>query len=266
MPAMHTRSLVMQRVPTARRNQQFIFSTVHRKDTRAADSGSYAALKACISYNITAGQFLEKCEENDEFLEHKLKTTMSAVIGSKEYFAKQTRKLTACNVSWGAAHFYGTLSIAEYDWVHLKEFIQKMSPDIPTSELSLKDIIDMEPFLITLYFEKKFQAFWTNVVTNSKGPLGKVKHFYYRREYQARGAPHVHYKLWMESGPIVGIDHPDDIVAFIDKNITCRIPDPESEPLLYDMVMKYQYHHCSKSCIRYVWSATYKRFLKRCRY
>ena len=45
-------------------------------------------------------------------------------------------------------------------------------------------------------------VFWFDLgksVPGGIGPLGKVEHFFYRIEYQARGAPHVHAVLWVNS-------------------------------------------------------------------
>ncbi len=70
--------------------------------------------------------------------------------------------------------------------------------------------------------------------------LGCVEHFFWRREYQARGIPHVHSKLWIQDAPIYGVASDQEFLQFITSRVTCRIPDKDTEPELYDLVMKYQ--------------------------
>ena len=58
------------------------------------------------------------------------------------------------------------------------------------------------------------------------GALGKVDH-HYIKEYQARGAPHYHFLLWIHGAPVAGVDPPEKVLAWIEKRITCQIPDKD---------------------------------------
>ena len=69
--------------------------------------------------------------------------------------------------------------------------------------------------------------------------LGKVDHFYWMKEYQARGAPHYHVLLWIRDAPVTGQDDPDK-VSWIQERITCQIPDKETSPELHSLVTRYQ--------------------------
>ena len=62
------------------------------------------------------------------------------------------------------------------------------------------------PVTVSFYFEKKIRAFFTKVFLDKNGPLGEIDHYFRRIEYQARGAPHVHGKLWNKNAPIYGKD------------------------------------------------------------
>ena len=89
-------------------------------------------------------------------------------------------------------------------------------------------------------------------------------HFYWKKEYQARGAPHYHALLWIKDTPVIGQDDPDDVLSWIQERITCQIPNKESDPELYNLVTRYQMHKCSAYCRR-------KRkcgnvFITRCRF
>ena len=79
--------------------------------------------------------------------------------------------------------------------------------------------------------------------------LGKVDHFYWKKEYQARGAPHYHVLLWIRDAPVIGVDDPEKVLDWIQEKITCHIPDKESNPELHSLVTRYQMHKCSSYCI-----------------
>ena len=69
--------------------------------------------------------------------------------------------------------------------------------------------------------------------------LGKVAHW--KKEYQARGALHYHVLLWIDA-PVIGLDDPDKVLAWIQERITCHLPNKESDPDLHRLVTRYQTH------------------------
>ncbi len=87
------------------------------------------------------------------------------------------------------------------------------------------------------------------------GPLGKVSHYFWRYEYQARGAPHIHALIWIEGSPILKEDlsNEEEVKEFIDQHITCRLPDEgdTANAQLRNLVLQFQNHNsCTGSCIR----------------
>lgn len=43
--------------------------------------------------------------------------------------------------------------------------------------------------------------------------------------------------------PVIGVDDPDKILAWIQQRITCHIPDQNVNPVMHSLVTKYQTHH-----------------------
>ena len=80
---------------------------------------------------------------------------------------------------------------------------------------------------------------------SENAPLGKLKDWFYRVEYQQRGSPHIHMLIWLENAPIFGIDEDEDVVHFIDQIITCSKPHNDTE--LVDLVNR-QTHRHSHTC------------------
>ena len=113
-------------------------------------------------------------------------------------------------------------------------------------------------------FSLKFRAFFSTVVLKGE-VLGKVEHWYWKKEYQARGAPHYHVLLWIKDAPVIGRDEPEEVLAWIQERITCHIPDKETDPELYRLVTRYQLHKCSAYCKRRRKCAKHT-FVTRCRF
>ena len=72
----------------------------------------------------------------------------------------------------------------------------------------------------------------------------------WKKEYQNRSAPHYYVLLWIQDAPVIGVDDPDKVLAWIEDRITCKLPDYESDPELHAMVTKYQLHKYSGYCKR----------------
>ena len=75
--------------------------------------------------------------------------------------------------------------------------------------------------------------------------LAPLKKMFYRVEYQQRGSPHIHMLIWLDNAPVIGVDKDEDVVAYIDRIITCS--KPESDPELQDLVNR-QTHRHSHTC------------------
>ena len=90
---------------------------------------------------------------------------------------------------------------------------------------------------------KKFYDFFEVVIIKGE-ILGKVDQFFWKKEYQMRGAPYYHVLLWINKAPMIGVDSEITVLKWIQEQITCRIPD-ESNQELHRLVTKYQMQKCS---------------------
>ena len=93
----------------------------------------------------------------------------------------------------------------------------------------------------------KSSEFFSTVLLKGQ-VLGEVIHYFWKKEYQSRGAPHYHIILWIRDAPFIGVDPEDKVTEWIDKRITCHIPDEKTSPELDRLVTKYQLHKCSSYC------------------
>ena len=107
----------------------------------------------------------------------------------------------------------------------------------------------MNPVFVARHFQYRVEAFFKEIVLN--GPLGKVKEYAIRVEFQVRGSPHIHAPLWTENPPILTEDKKEDYISFVDGKIRADLPDPVLEPELYKLVKTYQVHSHSQTCRKY---------------
>ena len=78
--------------------------------------------------------------------------------------------------------------------------------------------------------------------------LGKVEHFYWKKECLAHGAPCYHVLPWICDAPVIVQDDPEQIQKWIQARITCHLPDPKMHPELNKLVASFQTDRCSAYC------------------
>ena len=71
------------------------------------------------------------------------------------------------------------------------------------------------------------------------GAVGEVEHYFWRYEYQDRGAPHIHMKLWIKHAPILGETSDEEILNYINKYISCSLKTGNLE--LDDLVQRFEF-------------------------
>ena len=106
-------------------------------------------------------------------------------------------------------------------------------------------VIQSDPVTCARHFDFQFNTFLKDVLMSELAPLGKIRDWFYRVEYQQRGSPHIHMLIWLDNAPVFGVDKDEDVVAYIYRIITCS--KPECDPELQDLVNR-QTHRHSHTC------------------
>ncbi|CAB3999556.1 ATP-dependent DNA helicase PIF1 [Paramuricea clavata] len=153
----------------------------------------------------------------------------------------------------GPASLFCSFSSAETKWNHKLRILGKLVDHKDYSDEELDNLnwdekcrlIQSDPVTCARHFDYQFNAFLKDFLMSEIAPLGKLKDWFYRVEYQQRGLPHIHMLIWLENAPVFGVDKDEDVVNFIDQIITCRKPDNDTE--LFDLVNR-QTHRHSHTC------------------
>ena len=100
-----------------------------------------------------------------------------------------------------------------------------------------------DPLIAAIHFEGRFDALMKYVINSQEHPIGKIKDFFYRVEFQIRGSCHylvTTYFFWIENIPQdINRDTHDVLVQYIDSVIKTDIPD-ESDVGLCQLVKRLQ--------------------------
>ena len=86
-------------------------------------------------------------------------------------------------------------------------------------------------------FRMKSQALIHDIMV--EGVFGRAAGYVYCIEYQKRGLPHMHIVVWLHAP--LRIEDYDSIAC-------CELPDPQSCPELFELVMKHMVHTCRAEC------------------
>lgn len=234
--------------PRFRLNSQFLFYLLNQANIRQLSAGIYHKMNITTKTPFLTKAKFEQMLTSGE-LEQNLSTIFQRLRNSQQYWSRYRNDQNCMVSNYGPATFFVTLSPSEYDWQDLKDFLCKFN-NIPNEKsVSLRKLIAMDPVGTSMYMDLKFKAMLT-FLTGSNSPLGRVIHYSWRREYQSRGLQHFHILLWVEGAPIIGKDSSEDISKFINKYISCHVPNKLTFPTLHQRVMRYQSHIHNTYCSR----------------
>ena len=210
-------------------------------------AGIYNMLKSKTTQPMSVSSLLAKVQASDDKLEANLFTLLQSVCGTKQYWFTRQGELKCMIREYGSLTLFITFSCIEYKSPDTIQFLRKVNnvpPSYNTGKLCTED-----PNSVSRKFSMKFHAFFQQMIIRG-GFLGTVDHFFWKKEYQTRGAPHYHVLLWVRGAPVIGDDDPSKVLGWIQERITCQIPDKGSDPELHALVTKYQMHKCSQYCQR----------------
>ena len=244
----YIKSRLMNSDSRFRKSPEFVFYYLWHKEMRELSAGIYNALNSTNKRHLSVKQFVDGVNGSDAAIEANLSTVLQSVRGTKQFWFLKKSDVMAMIREYGSPTLFLTLSCAEYEAPDIERYLRKVndvSGSYPIGRLCTED-----PISVSRKFSQKFQDFFTTVLLQGQ-VLGEVSHFFWKKEYQSRGAPHYHVLLWIKDAPIIkdGSDN-EKVLKWIQSIITCRIPDEKASPELHRLVTKFQMHKCSTYCKR----------------
>ena len=177
------------------------------------------------------------------------------------YFEEAKKKVMALLRHKGSPTLFLTLSCAEYSWKGLLKQIMECELNRMVSEQEIEDLstreknrmvsenVDISTQHFQKRIEKEFKMLTSKTFFGDNCPY-HVRNYYYRVEFQQRGAPHVHCLLWLEDdknnpAPTFWISDSDDSnlankMEKIEKNAEMIISGSEDEAMCEKHYSQYQ--------------------------
>ena len=232
-----------------RRNIQYILHLVGQKEKRLIKEGIFSVQNKSFQ-NMTKKDICDNARDENSELLKRITSVLRKLPTQREFWSEIRSKVEAMVFEFGPPTFWATFSPGEYDDQEMLKYLRERNSDIPGVEtMTVSQLVCKDPILACTYLQTKFDATLKFMLSDAN-PIGKIKHHFVRTEYQTRLMPHFHCFFWVEDAPIIGRDSEDTILNFIGKYVSCKLPSPNEDPLMFGLVKKYQLHHCNSYCLR----------------
>ena len=255
----YIRSRLLNKNPKFRLNINYLFHCFQIQEVSNMCHSVGHMLRTVTNNNMSAKAFYERLEKKDGELNSNMFAMMSNIRGSKEYFARLGMDLKWMIKKLGPPTLFVTCSTAEWFSDTFISHLRTVNSCVEgINEMTPAELCAMDPVNVSIHFHQKWNAIFNKLICSKQQPLfGEVQDFFWRIEYQARGAPHVHLVLWIKDAPILGRNSTKEVKQYIQKIVTCSKPSENDSPTLSSLVSQFQMHKCNTYCMK-----TYKRGFK----
>uniref|UniRef100_UPI00358FEAD2 uncharacterized protein n=1 Tax=Myxine glutinosa TaxID=7769 RepID=UPI00358FEAD2 len=204
--------------------------------------GSKVTAQKLMDRNTLADML--KCDAGYKYLK--------PIRGTPAFWQASQKDLFAMLRQLGKPTWFCSFSAGDMRWTEIIEAIlqeegdPRNANDLDWSEKCI--ILKRNPITAARMFDHMFRSFLKDFIMSQAKPIGKIKDYFYRIEFQQRGSPHTHCLFWVEDAPTLDKDSDEEVVSFIDQYITCEMPLNDDE--LHEIVNAVQKHSSrhSKSC------------------
>ncbi|XP_061184994.1 uncharacterized protein LOC133193010 [Saccostrea echinata] len=149
---------------------------------------------------------------------------------SPAYLETRKKDVFAMIRQLGLPTWFMSLSAADTRWNDLiralgvlndrKEYTDEQIESMTWFEKS--KLVQKDPITCSRYFDHKFRMFMNSVLRSDHHPIGIVKDFFYRTEFQQRGSPHIHMIVWIQNAPKYHESNEKEIVNYVDNYLKCE--------------------------------------------
>ena len=105
--------------------------------------------------------------------------------------------------------WFMSLSAADKRWTDLLKMLAKLNNGVDYTNKDIEGLtwqektklVQKDPVTCSRYFDHRIQEFLNTILKSTSEPIGKLRDFFYRVEFQQRGSPHIHMLVWIENAP-----------------------------------------------------------------
>ena len=155
----------------------------------------------------------------------------------------------------GPYTFFLTFYVAEFRWTEIIQVIaQQYGESLTKEDVNKMDFdrksmwLKRNPVTAVRHIDNMFQRFFHGVVIGPPHPIGQVLNYDTKKEFQGRGRVYFHIALHIKDAPKLDENPDDETIDFVDKHISCKIPDVKEDKELHELVTTLQTHRHSQTC------------------
>ena len=192
----------------------------------------------------------------DETNSRTLKASFKNIKGTPQYMSNMKSDTIAKNRSFNVYTFFGTFTPAEAHWLEFPQIIARLFGinliDEDVQNMSMKERhnwLKRNPANVARHMDHKYKViFGRTVLMSGMHPIGQILNYDSKREFQLRGTEHQHCSFHIMGAPRIDENDDSEVTTFIDKYITCSIPNEKEYPALNKLVNKVQQHRLTLTC------------------
>ena len=175
------------------------------------------------------------------------------IRNSPQYWENQKKEVFAMIRQLGLPTLFLSLSANDLHWPELiitlgklvdnKDYTEDLENDRLTWQTRSR-LVQSDPVTCVRHFDHRVTQFIATILKSPASPLGILKDYFYRVEFQQRGSPHIHMLVWIENAPKYGESEERDVLEYIDKVASCS-SDIVGE---LEKFLEFQKHKHSRAC------------------
>ena len=179
--------------------------------------------------------------------------TLKKIRGTPQYFHNMLLDVVAKTRQFGVCTFFLSCSAAEFHWTEVIQVVAaQYGQTIIAKQINAVDWSTKVNYskwnTVARQIDFVFKQLWGKVILSGMHPIGQILKFDDWREFQNRGTEHMHAPIHIVDAPKIGENEDSEVVEFIDKYITCALPDETKYPEISNLVKKLQTHHQTTTC------------------
>ena len=207
--AMYIKHRILSSDPKFRKNSTYLFFLLIVKELVQLKGCKQTYMRQATKLPNLTKETMKNVNRQDLSRYNRSYEVFKAMRGTSMYYEEAKKNVMAILRQNGSPSLFVTLSCAEYSWNSLlKEILETVKNREVTEDevqkLSVQEknkLVSENVVQSTLHFQKRIEKILK--LTTHTGFLATeinygVSSYYYRVEFQQRGAPHIHYLLWLQ--------------------------------------------------------------------
>ena len=175
------------------------------------------------------------------------------IRNSPQYWENQKKEVFAMIRQLGLPTLFISLSANDLHWPELIIALGKLvdGNDYTKAEESKtlswetrSRLVQSDPVTCVRHFDHRISQFVGTILKNPESPLGVLKDYFYRVEFQQRGSPHIHMLAWIENSPKYKENTDAAVLDYIDQVSSCSAAVSTG----CEEFLEFQKHKHSRSC------------------